>query len=108
MSDILDQEILKKEIFEALGVAKMPPESQEEVLAAAAGPVIQSVTLAILEKLSADDKNAFKEASEAGESETIEKLILKNIPDSTAFISAEVKKAVAEFRTLFEQELSEA
>ena len=102
----VDEAGLKREIYKTLGVEKMPPEAQEAVLAAAAGPIMQSVTLAILMALPPQGQEQFKNAMDKGDGELVRAIIIANIPDSTAFIGEEVKKATAEFRRLFEKELA--
>jgi len=102
----IDEAQLRQEIFGALGAEGMPPEVQEEVLMAAGAPIMQSVTLAILQALPPQGQEQFMQAMEKGDGELVRAIIVANIPDSTAFIGEEVKKAAAEFRKLFEKELA--
>ncbi len=102
----IDEKVLKQEIFTALGAANLPQEMQEEVLAVATGPIIQAVTLAILMKLPVGDvQEKFKAAFDKGDSETVQRIMADNIPDADKFITEEIQKASAEFRTLFESEM---
>ena len=97
---------VRRELFGVLGAEGMPPEAQEQVLLAAGGPIMQSVTLAILQALPPQGQEQFMQAMEQANSELVRAIIVANIPDSTAFIGEEVKKAAAEFRRLFEKELA--
>ena len=100
----IDENVVRQEIFGMVGAEGMSPEMQEAVLVAAGSPILQSVMLAILLALPDEEQEKFKTAIDAGDENAVQEIISANIPDSTTFIGNEVRKAAAEFKTLFEQE----
>ncbi len=102
----LDQESLKKAIYAELGASDFPEATQQQILASATGPIIQSLTLAILLKLPPEAQEDFKKAFEAGDGDVVEEIITSHIPDSTSFIREEIRKATAEFRAILDKKLS--
>ncbi|GEM_PF-3832436 len=101
----IDENAVRQEIFGMVGASDMPPEAQDAVLAAASGPILHSVTLAVLLALPDDVRESFTDAIDKNDGETIQRIIAEHIPDSTTFIGKEVRKAAAEFRKLFEEEM---
>jgi hypothetical protein len=83
-----------------LGLEGLQPEQQQEAVAIIGGPVLQSVTLALLEHLPTEAQSSFQEALEEGDAVRIETIISAHIPNSTEFIEYEVQKAIAEFKSL--------
>ena len=94
------QETIHQALIEELGIENLPPEVQQEAIATAGGPILQSVMLDILEKMPQASRADFQAALEAGDQKRIEALITQNIPDSASFIEQSIAKALAEFRAL--------
>ena len=94
------QDTIRQALVEELEIVSMPKELQDEAIAAAGGPILQSVMIDILEKLPPAQRDAFQKALEAGDQKSIEALITANIPDPATFIGQSVEKAIAEFKSL--------
>jgi hypothetical protein len=94
------QETIRQALIEELGIEGLPPQAQQEAIATAGGPILQSVMLDILEKIPQPNQSTFQAALEAGDQNRIEALINENIPDSDVLIEQSVAKAIAEFKTL--------
>jgi len=101
-TSIVDEAQVRTEILDSLGIAHLSEEAQQEVVAAAGGPILQSVTLALIEAMPEEAKGEFRMALEAGDGGKVQQLITIHVPDSTAFIAEEVRKAAAEFKQLFQ------
>lgn len=99
---IVDEAQVHAEILESLGIAHLSEEEQQEVVAAAGGPILQSVTLALIEAMPEEARGAFRTALEQGDGAQVQQLITTHIPDSTAFIAEAVRAATAEFKQLFQ------
>ena len=91
---------LQAALVKELGLGSLPPQMQQEAIAAIGGPVFQSVTLDILEKIPQAQQDDFQKALESGDSVRVESIIAANIPDSSAFIEQSVAKAIAQFKAL--------
>jgi len=100
----IDDAKVAEEIFASLGISHLSEEAQQEVIAAAGGPIIQSVTLALITAMPEEEREEFRTALESGDGAAVQQLITTHIPDSTAFIAGEIQKATAEFKQLFEAE----
>lgn len=94
------QNDIRQALLKELDIESLPPQAQQEAIAAVGGPLLQSVILDILEKIPPAQQSAFQQALDAGDQANIEKLIAENIPDAQAFIEQSVAKAVAEFKSL--------
>ncbi len=87
-------------LIKELGLEGMPKDVQDEAVAVIGGPILQSVTLALLEKLPPQAQTDFQSALEAADAMRIEAVLQAHIPDSSSFIETEVQKAIAEFKSL--------
>ena len=94
------QDDIRQTLLKELGVESLPPQAQQEAIAAAGGPLLQSVMLDIFEKIPQAQQADFQKALQSGDHKGIEALITANIPDSSAFIEQSVTKAVADFQAL--------
>lgn len=99
MPDILQ---IREEIIAMLGIENLSEAMREHALATAGGPIIQSVTLAILERLPKEEQEAFKEAFKRDDSAAVQRIIETHIPDADTFIPEEIRKAAAQFKQIFE------
>ncbi|OHA84586.1 MAG: hypothetical protein A2408_02965 [Candidatus Yonathbacteria bacterium RIFOXYC1_FULL_52_10] len=83
-----------------LGLADLPQEMQDEVLAQIGENVMRGVAVAALEKLSPEDQAEFERLAGSGDEAGTLAFLSSKIPDFNAFVAEESKKAIAELKEL--------
>ncbi len=97
----ISQEEIRKKIAVTLGIESLSTAEQDGVIAAAFGPILQSVSLALAECMPEGNQTEFLNALQSGDSAMVEKLITTHVSDPT-FIEKEIQKAIEEFKTHFD------
>lgn len=87
-------------VVEELGIEALPIEAQDEIIGTVGQNILMHVMLAILEKLPPDAQEGFKALTEESRGEEAEALVAQHISDLPAFITAESRKALAEFKAI--------
>ncbi len=99
MSDM--PEDVRTTLMQALGIAELPAEEQERLMAGFAEVALKAATMAVLEKLPQDKREEFARLAEAGEPVALATFLNKEVPGHEALAG----QAVAHEAGLFKESL---
>lgn len=89
---------LKATLVKDLGIADLPQEAQDQVLASLGDIILRSTTTAIFERLNDEQRTEFDRLSADEDPDKIQEFLNKTIPDMPKLMEEEVKKTIARFK----------
>jgi hypothetical protein len=89
---------MQKAIAQDLGIGTLPPEEQEQAIAAFGEVALKAATLAIAEKLSPEKRDEFGRLAQGGDPAALSKFLDVEVPDHDAIAKATVAREVAAFK----------
>lgn len=96
----MDTDELKKNIEKELGLDKFPETIKGEIISRLGENCLKRATLAILEKLTPEERARFEEIAVTGDYQKSHEYASSKIPDFVNFVQNEIKEEVAEFKRL--------
>ncbi len=90
---------LQKNIIKELGIDQLPPEKQQEVLAAMTEAVLKRLTVRVLEKLPPEARPEFEKVCKTQDPEKITQFLNEKVPDFEKVAAKEIadfKEEIAE------------
>ena len=100
---------LKATLIKDLGIADLPQEAQDQVLASLGDIILRSTTTAIFERLNDEQRVEFEKLSADEDPAKIQEFLAQTIPDMQALMEQEVKKTIERFKqaedTVIENEI---
>lgn len=89
---------LKATLVKDLGIADLPQEAQDQVLASLGDIILRSTTTAIFERLNDEQRTEFDRLSADEDPDKIQEFLNKTIPNMPKLMEEEVKKTIARFK----------
>ena len=89
-----------KHVVAGLNLEGFTPREQKEIIERLESTIVESVTLAIVEKLSVDERDEFFQIAEKHNTVKLNTFLKKHIPDIEALSRKEAKNVIAEFNKL--------
>ncbi len=81
-------------LIEELDLADLAPEQADEIVARVGEQIMQRVIISVLDQLSEEDKNTFKELSESKNAEDMQKFLAEKIPNLNELIQTETQTRI--------------
>ena len=81
---------IEQDILKELGIDSLPPERQEEVLAAMTEAILKRIILRLAGELSEEQRGQLEAVGSSGDSEKISQFLTANIPNYETLIQEEV------------------
>lgn len=94
----MNTEIQQKLIAE-LDLGGIPEKAQEEVISQLSEIILKSLVVAIYEKLSPEEQNAFGNLSLGGDERRMKEFVEQHIPNVHEMLEEEVKTMITAFKT---------
>jgi succinate dehydrogenase flavin-adding protein (antitoxin of CptAB toxin-antitoxin module) len=89
---------LKATLVKDLGIADLPQEAQDQILASLGDIILRSTTTAIFERLNDEQRVEFDRLSADEDPDKIQEFLNRTIPDMPKLMEEEVKKTIARFK----------
>lgn len=93
------QDELTKAIAGDLGIADLPVDQQQELIAQFGEVALKAATLSVVEKLSDDKKKEFMKLAEVGDPSALKTFLDREIPGHEDLAKAAVAEEVQRFKT---------
>ena len=94
----MDNQSFRENLIKELGIANLPTEAQDEIVAKVGEMVLQSLTATILNRLNPAAREQFNRISESGDPAQIQQFLEENAPGIQDMMSLELKKTLEEFK----------
>lgn len=88
----------RNDLVKELGVEGLPQATQDEIIARVSTAILKHIFVEILAQMPDEAQTSFKLLVDAGKGTEAEALAGQHIPDLPAFIAAETRKALDEFK----------
>ena len=88
---------LQHAIAAELGIENLSSEEQQEVVARMSGVLLKAATIAVLEALPEEKRQAFMDLAEAGDQEGIKAYLAKELPESENIVRTAIAEEVRRF-----------
>ena len=99
----MENNTIPKNIIDELNLSGLPEDKQEQLLSAMTESVLKEITIAVLKRLSDDEKVEFDKVRETGDSEKINKFLKDKIKDYDKM----VEKIIEDFKNEMKSTISE-
>lgn len=95
----MDNKTIQQNIIKELGLEDLPEEKQAELLTTMTESILKRVTIAILERLSEEDKIKFDQVREANDPDKIIEFLREKIDNYDQMVEGVVKEFKEEMKT---------
>lgn len=92
------QDQLLTSIATDLGIDQLPPEEQKQLLTALGDVALKAATLAIINKLSDEDKEQFATFAEAGDAAKLQAFLDEKVPGHEQLAKGAVQQEIEQFK----------
>jgi hypothetical protein len=89
---------LQAQIAQDLGIAALPPEEQQQVIAAFGEVALKAATLAVAEQLPEGKRAEFSALAQGGDAAALQAFLSREVPEHEALAKQAVAKEVAAFK----------
>lgn len=93
----MNNQELRNTLIKELGLERLPPEAQEEIVFKLGEVILKSITVAIFEKLPEDARKEFEDITKKADQNLIQEFLEKHIPDLSSLMEQEVKRTLKNF-----------
>jgi hypothetical protein len=94
----MPQDELAKQVAADLGISELPEDKQKELIAQFGEVALKAATLAVMNKLTAEQRAEFMKLAEAGDSAPVQAFLDTNVPDHETIAKSVVAEELAKFR----------